>query len=133
MGRLESTRLSSTVTVLEGSQELVLVQTDLNKDLTYLERTGFDGRLCQYVVTMQEGDTLYIPEGWSYMAKGKATTVWERKLLSPGIENYAAIPMKSETHQLNVNKLIKYFQNDDLLTGLWRRLTKAIKQINTAK
>ena len=109
------------------------MQTDFDKDLTYLERTGLDGRLCQHVVTLQQGDTLYIPEGWSYMAKGKATTVWERKLLSPGIENYAAIPMKSETHQLNVNKLIKYFQNDELPTGLWRRLTKAIKQINTKK
>lgn len=148
VGTIKSTPLSTTVTVLEGNQEWILIKTDLKRDLTHLGRSchfasfdetcpasHYDGGPTQYRVNLREGDTLYIPEGWSYIAKTieRATTVWEKKLLSPGIENYAALPTKTETHQLNVNKLIKFLQSDDLLVGMWRRITKVIKQINTAK
>ena len=150
---MEYTKMSATVTLLEGSQEWILIRTDLKSDLAHLRTicnskacledqltyasfdgwcpvTHYDGGPTHYRVNLKKGDTLYIPEGWSYIAKTveKATTVSERKLLSPGIETYAALPSKTETHQLNVNKLIKYLQSDDLLVGMWRRFTKAIKQ-----
>ena len=70
------------------------------------------------------------------LKSGASRTVlaFEKKLLTSGVETFIAGGSGNETrhrenHQLNVNKLLKLCQNDSELSGLWNRISKAVKQV----
>ena len=163
VGVLEVTKLTTTVSVLKGSMEWMLIKTDLMDDFLRLcqakpltecmktkqRRETFwnstlkncysfygEGPMC-FHTNLSTGDTMFVPEGWALMSRStvETFTLWERKLLDPGLETYAASgPLNSaEMHQHNINKLIKTWQSDDTMLGLWQRMTKAMKQINKYK
>ena len=90
------------------------------------------GKPLFYLVNLSVGDTIFLPEGWSYIIKNSESSVllWEQKLLVSGLETFAASGNNSEQYQHDINTLLKALQKNDELSGLWRRLSGVIKQIN---